>query len=188
MSLAPGAVTSATVSVAQVTAKKRPRRGRSMFLLRRLGFYLAAAWAAITLNFVIPRLMPGDPSAAIIDQLERVSGQALPPATLQSIQGLFGNPQENLFEQYGAYLVQLSRFDLGVSIVNFPVPVADLVAAGLPWTLLLVGTTTIAAFLLGTALGVAAGWRAGSRFDSIVTPLTTFLSSVPYFWIALLAV
>lgn len=188
MSLAPGAVTSATVSVAQVTAKKRPRRGRSLFLLRRLGFYLAAAWAAITLNFVIPRLMPGDPSAAIIDQLERVSGQALPPATLQSIQGLFGNPQENLFEQYVAYLGQLSRFDLGVSIVNFPVPVADLVATGLPWTLLLVGTTTIAAFLLGTALGVAAGWRAGSRFDSIVTPLTTFLSSVPYFWIALLAV
>ena len=180
---APAAAASGPLEV----TRRRKGRARGKFLVRRLGFYVVAAWSAITLNFVIPRLMPGDPSAAIIDQLERVSGQALPPATLVSIQGLFGNPDDSLFEQYIAYLGQLARFDLGVSIVNFPVPVADLVATGLPWPLLLVGTTTVVAFILGTALGVAAGWRAGTRFDAIVTPLTTFLSSVPYFWVALLA-
>ncbi|MBB2976613.1 peptide/nickel transport system permease protein [Microbacterium endophyticum] len=192
MTITPQHEASATVNIAVAEARGRTRkkggRGRRNFLFKRLGFYLAAAWAAITLNFVIPRLMPGDPSAAIIDQLERVSGQALAPSTLVSIQGLFGDPDQNLFEQYIVYLGQLARFDLGVSIVNFPVPVASLVATGLPWTLMLVGVTTVAAFVIGTSLGVATGWRAGSRFDSIVTPLTTFLSSVPYFWVALLAV
>lgn len=189
MTTTTGAAASAVAASGPLEVARRRMKGRKRgrFLLRRLGFYLVAAWSAITLNFVIPRLMPGDPSAAIIDQLERVSGQSLPPATLVSIQGLFGDPDDNLVEQYLTYLGQLARFDLGVSIVNFPVPVADLVAAGLPWTLLLVGTTTVVAFILGTALGVAAGWRAGTRFDAIVTPLTTFLSSVPYFWVALLA-
>ncbi|MEO3802984.1 ABC transporter permease [Nonomuraea sp. B1E8] len=157
------------------------------FLARRLGFYAAAVWSAVTLNFLIPRLMPGDPSLAIIEELERVSGQSLPPRTLESIQRLFGDPSANLGSQYLDYLAQLARLDLGVSIRNFPIPVSDLVWQGLPWTLLLVGGTTVVAFLVGTGLGVIAGWRAGGRFDSIVSPLTTFVSSVPYFWVALLA-
>ncbi|MEO3789476.1 ABC transporter permease [Nonomuraea sp. B10E15] len=157
------------------------------FLAGRLGFYAAAVWSAVTLNFLIPRLMPGDPSLAIIEELERVSGQSLPPRTLESIQRLFGDPSANLGSQYLDYLGQLARLDLGVSIRNFPTPVSDLVWQGLPWTLLLVGSTTVVAFLAGTGLGVIAGWRAGGRFDSIVSPLTTFVSSVPYFWVALLA-
>ncbi|MFF4623169.1 ABC transporter permease [Nonomuraea jabiensis] len=156
------------------------------FLARRLGFYAAAVWSAVTLNFLIPRLMPGNPSLAIIEELERVSGQSLPPRTLESIQRLFGDPSANLGAQYLEYLGQLARLDLGVSIRNFPTPVSDLVWQGLPWTLLLVGSTTVVAFLIGTGLGVVAGWRAGGRFDSVVTPLTTFVSSVPYFWVALL--
>lgn len=154
--------------------------------LRRLGFYLAAIWSAVTMNFLIPRLMPGDPSTAIIEQLERVSGQQLPPRTAESIQSLFGDPAANLGSQYLAYLGQLTRLDLGVSIRNFPTPVSELVWQGLPWTLALVGATTVLAFLLGTGLGVVAGWRAGGRFDAVISPLTTFVSSVPYFWVALL--
>jgi peptide/nickel transport system permease protein len=156
------------------------------FLAKRLGFYAAAVWSAVTLNFLIPRLMPGDPSLAIIEELERVSGQSLPPRTLESIQRLFGDPSANLGAQYLEYLAQLTRLDLGVSIRNFPTPVSDLVWQGLPWTLLLVGSTTVLAFLIGTGLGVIAGWRAGGRFDSVVSPLTMFVSSVPYFWVALL--
>lgn len=167
--------------------KTRTARRRWGFLGRRLAFYLAAAWSAITLNFLIPRLMPGDPSLAVIEQLERVSGQQVAPETLVSIQGLFGDPRENIFQQYLDYLGRLAHFDLGISISRFPTPVAELVGQGLPWTLGLVGVTTVTAFLLGTILGVIAGWRAGSRFDAVISPLTTFISSVPYFWIALLA-
>ncbi|SDU60340.1 ABC transporter permease [Jiangella alkaliphila] len=182
------ATTTAPAATPAGPAAKPPRaRRRWGFLARRLGFYAVAAAAAIVLNFLLPRLMPGDPSSAIVEELERVSGQQVPPETLQSIRAIFGDPSQNLGEQFAGYLGQLARFDLGVSIVNFPVPVGDLVWQALPWTLLLVGVTTVAAFLLGTGLGVLAGWKAGSRFDAVVTPLTTFLSSVPYFWVALLA-
>ncbi|WP_235857181.1 ABC transporter permease [Occultella glacieicola] len=178
-------VTDVSAPAAPTTRLRVPSRWA--FLARRLGFYLTAAWAAITLNFLLPRLMPGDPSVAIVDQLQRVSGRQLPPETLVSIQTLFGDPDANLAEQYLAYLGQLARFDLGISISRFPTPVADLVASGLPWTLMLVGTTTVLAFVIGTGLGVLTGWKAGGRFDAIVTPASTFISSVPYFWVALIA-
>ena len=122
---------------------------RWAFLVRRLGFYLAAAAAAIGLNFLLPRLMPGDPSSAIVEELERVSGQQVPAEKLMSIRAIFGNPSDNLAHQFADYLRQLSHGDLGVSVVNFPAPVADLVWQALPWTLLLVGTTTITAFAIG---------------------------------------
>ncbi len=137
----------ATMTVTTATAKAPRARRRWGFLARRLGFYAVAAAAAIVLNFLLPRLMPGDPSSAIVEELERVSGQQVPPETLQSIRAIFGDPSQNLGEQFAGYLGQLARFDLGVSIVNFPVPVGDLVWQALPWTLLLVGMTTVAAFL-----------------------------------------
>ncbi|MFF2846572.1 ABC transporter permease [Streptomyces sp. NPDC058001] len=164
-----------------------PVARRWRFVVRRLGFYLVALWSAITLNFFLPRLMPGDPSAAIVDKLQRVSGQQLGPEALRSVQNIFGEPSANLGRQYLDYLAQLARFDLGISVSNFPMPVSELVRQGLPWTLLLVGSTTVLAFLLGTGLGALAGWRAGSRFDTVISPLVTFVSAVPYFWTALIA-
>jgi peptide/nickel transport system permease protein len=170
---------------AATTAVKAPRRWR--FLGRRLGFYLVALWSAVTLNFLLPRLMPGNAALGIIERLERVSGQQVSPSAVESIQRLFGDPDANLFQQYVAYLGQVVRLDFGVSVQSFPTPVTDLLAQSLPWTVGLVGATTVLAFLLGTGLGVLAGWRAGGRFDAIVSPLTTFVSSVPYFWVALLS-
>lgn len=156
------------------------------FLLRRLGFYLAATWSAITLNFFLPRMMPGDPSAAIVEKLQTVSGQQMAPSAMESIQKVFGNPNAGIGRQYLDYLSQLAHLDLGVSISNYPTPVTSLLRQGLPWTMLLVGVTTVIAFVLGTGIGAMAGWKAGSRFDTIVSPLTTFVSAVPYFWMALI--
>ncbi|MFC5799941.1 ABC transporter permease [Streptomyces formicae] len=140
------------------------------------------------MNFLIPRLMPGDPASAIVQQLEQQSGGTVAPETLRSLHDLFGNPNANLLQQYADYLGSLARFDFGISISRFPVPVGQLLADGLPWTLLLVGSTTVLAFLIGTGLGIVAGWKPGSRLDSFLGPLSTFLGAVPYFWIALVAV
>lgn len=174
---------------AATTAARSPARARRRwgFLARRFGFYLAAAWSAITLNFFLPRLMPGNASGAIIVKLESVSGQQMSADQVEAIQKIFGNPHANLFSQYVAYLGQLAHLNLGVSISNYPTPVSDLLWQGLPWTLMLVGVTTVLAFIIGTGLGALAGWKAGSRFDTIVSPLTTFISAIPYFWTALLA-
>ncbi|MEU0804309.1 ABC transporter permease [Streptomyces sp. NPDC005970] len=174
-----------TVAAPAARRARTPRRWG--FLVRRLGFYLAAAWSAITLNFFLPRLMPGNPSSAIVEKLQRVSGQQLSASAAESIHKVFGNPDANLGRQYIDYLGQLAHFDLGISVSNFPVPVSDLLWQGLPWTLLLVGATTVIAFVLGTGIGAVAGWKAGSRFDAVVSPLTTFVSAIPYFWMALIA-
>ncbi|HEU5470453.1 MAG TPA: ABC transporter permease [Actinophytocola sp.] len=154
------------------------------FVLRRLGFYLFTAWAAITLNFLIPRLMPGDPVQSLIS---RAQGQ-LDTDAIQSLYILFGlDKEQSLLEQYTGYWGQLLRGDLGLSFTFFPTPVSEVISDSLPWTLALVGFTTVTAFLLGTGLGVLAGWRRGSWTDALL-PVTTFLSSIPYFWLGLIAI
>lgn len=173
-----------------VTGTRRKGRvragGSGIFLLRRIGFYLVAAWSAITLNFMIPRLMPGSPADAVIASLQQ-KGAQLTPEMIASIQKIFGQPDANLLRQYGDYLVQLAHFDLGVSTGSYPTPVSELIGQALPWTLLLVGTTTVLAFVIGTGIGVICGWRSGSRLDSVLSPLSTFMAAVPYFWVALFA-
>ncbi|MER7503979.1 ABC transporter permease [Nonomuraea pusilla] len=160
---------------------------RTRFLVRRVGFYAATLWSAITLNFLVPRLMPGDPASVIVRQLQKQSGQSVPPESVEAIRKLLGNPRTNILQQYADYLSSLAHGDFGLSVSRFPTPVSELLAAGLPWTLLLVGSTTVLAFLLGTALGIASGWRPGSKLDAFLSPLSTFLTAVPYFWVALVA-
>jgi peptide/nickel transport system permease protein len=154
------------------------------FLLQRIAFYLFTAWAAITLNFFIPRMIPGDPVSSLISRYQgRLSTDAI-----QSLYVLFGlDKNQSLWEQYLDYWKQLFHADLGLSFTFFPAPVSEVIGNSLPWTLGLVGITTIISFLLGTALGVVAGWRRGSWIDGLL-PATTFLSSIPYFWLGLVAI
>ncbi|WP_174534146.1 ABC transporter permease [Micromonospora chalcea] len=154
------------------------------FLLQRVAFYLFTAWAAITLNFFIPRMVPGDPVQSLISRNQgRISADAI--ASLRVLFGL--DSDSSLWEQYVAYWGQLLRGDLGLSFTFFPAPVSEVIGSSLPWTVGLVGVTTIVSFLLGTALGVGAGWRRGSWIDGLL-PATTFLSSIPYFWLGLVAI
>jgi peptide/nickel transport system permease protein len=154
------------------------------YLLQRLAFYLFTAWAAITINFFIPRLIPGDPVMSLI---ARSQGQMSTKA-IESLYVLFGlNKNESMFEQYLHYWRQLAHGDLGLSFTFFPTPVSEVISQSLPWTVALVGVTTLVSFLLGTSLGVFAGWRRGSWVDAVI-PATTFLSSIPYFWLGLIAI
>jgi peptide/nickel transport system permease protein len=155
------------------------------YLLRKLGFYLVAAWLAVSLNFLLPRLIPGDPVQALIGRMSQ-TGSVAPgeAATLRSLLGLQGG---NLAQQYWAYLKQLAHLDFGTSITYFPVPVTTVIGQELWWTLILVGVALTISVLLGLALGAVAGWRRGSWLDSTV-PVTMFFSAMPYFWIALLLV
>jgi peptide/nickel transport system permease protein len=154
------------------------------FLLQRIAFYLFTAWAAITLNFFIPRMIPGDPVSSLISRYQgRLSTDAI-----QSLYVLFGlDKNQSLWGQYVDYWKQLFNGDLGLSFTFFPAPVSEVIGNSLPWTVALVGITTIISFLLGTALGVGAGWRRGSWVDGLL-PATTFLSSIPYFWLGLVAI
>ncbi|HLX39140.1 MAG TPA: ABC transporter permease [Ktedonobacteraceae bacterium] len=152
-------------------------------LLRRVGFYLAALWAAVTFNFIIPRLMPGDPAEAYIAKLQT---QQVTREQINAIRELFGvNPSIPLWRQYLDYLNSLLHGNLGIATSQFPSPVIDILRQSLPWTIGLVGAAVILSFLIGTLVGMIIAWKRGSWYDTMVPPLLTFLSAVPYFWMAL---
>ena len=154
------------------------------YFLQRIAFYLFTAWAAVTLNFFVPRLVPGDPVQSLITKYQ---GQ-LSTKSIQSLYVLFGlDKHQSLWQQYLDYWKQIFHGDLGLSFTFFPAPVSQVIGQALPWTLLLVGITTVISFLLGTGLGVVAGWRRGSWADGLL-PVTTFFSSVPYFWLGIIAI
>jgi len=153
------------------------------FYLQKIGFYVAALWAALTLNFVLPRLMPGDPVDIMLSKLSARGPVA--PETRRSIELMLGvDSDESIFSQYASYLGNVFRGDLGVSVTYFPQTVTDTIAATLPWTIALMGIATIIAFVLGIVLGMLAGWKRGSWLDNLI-PVTTMFQSVPYFWLAL---
>jgi peptide/nickel transport system permease protein len=155
------------------------------FLTRRLAFYLITAWAAVTLNFIIPRLMPGNPAEVLV---ARFQGR-LSPAALLSLTALFGlRTHASLVTQYLDYWRQLLHGDLGISFSYFPEPVSHVIATSMPWTAVLIGVSTIVSFVLGTMAGVVIGWRRGSKLDTLLPTLTTFLASVPYFWLGIITV
>lgn len=153
------------------------------YLLRKFLFLLLTLWAAVTLNFVLPRLVPGDPIGAM---LAKYQGK-LDPSAVDALTVAYGlNDQGSLLTQYVTYLGNMLRGDFGRSIGQFPTPVVDIVAQAAPWTIGLVGICTVLAFLLGSALGLYSAWRRGGRVADALPPIALFLNSMPYFWFALL--
>jgi peptide/nickel transport system permease protein len=153
------------------------------FVLRRAGFFLLTLWAAVTLNFFLPRLMPGNPAIAMMGKFRgRISGQAL--VNLETIFGV--NTHESLLAQYWHYLGDMATGNFGTSLFYFPSPVGQVVRTAIPWTLGLVGVTVILAFVLGTGVGIVGGWRRGGIIDSIAPPLLVICSAIPYFWVGMM--
>ncbi len=157
------------------------------YYLRRVAFFVVTLWAAVTVNFVIPRLQPGDPAQTIVSQLTG-GHAAVDPAQVRAISLMLGLKHESLPHQYADYLGQLLHGDLGISYSYFPYSVSHMILQALPWTLVLVGVTQILGFAVGTVLGAFAAWRRNGRLDSVVTLGSQFLATLPYFWIALLLI
>lgn len=153
------------------------------FLLRRLAFYVAAFLAAATVNFFLPRVMPGDP----IEIMFASAGSQLSMENLNALKLTFGFIDAPLWEQYLKYLQSVFTGDLGVSIKYFPLPVTELLARALVWTVGLVGSATIVSFTLGSLLGALAAWKRGGLFDTVVSMVSIFASSVPAVVISLTA-
>lgn len=156
------------------------------FVLRRLGFFVLTLWAALTVNFFIPRLMPGNPLQA----LQARSRTRLSPEALQQMLTAFGyQPKQSIVSQYFEYLGHMFTGRWGVSIgSNLGEPVGKIVSSALPWTLGLVGVATILAFIIGSLVGILAGWKRGGALDSILPSVFVVTSALPYFWVGLLLI
>ena len=156
------------------------------FVFRRLGFFVLTLWVALTLNFVLPRLMPGNPALAIIGKFRG----GISPQAVKVLEAQFGvGAHQNLVTQYFSYLGNVATFKFGISLTTQPgASVGRIVLDAIPWTLGLVGVTTVLAFVLGTGIGIVAGWRRGGRLDSVMPPVFVILTVVPYFWIGLMLI
>jgi peptide/nickel transport system permease protein len=156
------------------------------YALRRLGFFVLTLWAALTLNFLLPRLMPGNPALAMMTKFHSAGAN---PQTLRALETLFGvNNQQGLIAQYFGYLHQMLTGNFGTSLSQFPASVTSVIGSAIWWTLGLVGVTTVLAFVLGTGLGIVSAWRRGGKLDSVLPPVFVITSAIPYFWVAMVLV
>ena len=155
-----------------------------LFLARRLCFYLIAAFAALTLNFIIPRLMPGDPASIIF---ARFKGK-LKPEAIDAMRQSFGLTDDPMLVQYFSYLKGILQGNLGTSIAYFPEPVSAIIGSGLYWTLFLAGSSLIISFTIGTVLGIIIAWNRTGKMDTILPPVIAFFGAFPYFWLAMVLV
>jgi peptide/nickel transport system permease protein len=103
------------------------------------------------------------------------------------MRALFGQSDKSLWQQYLDYWHNVFTGDFGLSYAYYPATVSDVLQTSMWWTLVLITLCTVIAFVVGTGLGVLAGWKRGTWLDSLV-PVTTFISSIPYFWFAIIVV
>jgi peptide/nickel transport system permease protein len=153
------------------------------FIIRRLLFYVVAAWVALTVNFFIPRAMPGNAVQSVMAKFPN-----LQPSAYKALEALLGvGHPGSIWSQYVSYLNDIFHFNFGTDVSQYPAQVSTLLAQTLPWTIILVGTATVIAFVVGTALGIVAGWRHGGALDRVL-PALMFLQAIPYFFFALILV
>ena len=145
----------------------------------RLAGYLVVLWLGATANFLLPRLLPGDPVEFLIG--EEASRLTAPQRT--AVLAQFGLDQP-LSRQYLRYLSSIARLDLGAS-VSRGAPVLGLVAERLPWTLLLVGSAIVLSFVLGFALACWFHWVRSSRTSSALMSTVLLFGSLPSFWVGM---
>jgi peptide/nickel transport system permease protein len=150
---------------------------------RRLGFYLAAAVVAISLDFFIPRLVPGNPALVALGSMRG----NVTPDMYHALELQFGGGGGGLVSQYLHYWGNLLHGNLGVSVALGNVPVSTVIRQHIFWTMILVGLATVISFVIGTAIGTIAAWKRGSWVESLL-PAATFLQAMPYFFMATLLV
>jgi len=157
------------------------------WLLRRVVFYVFAIWVAVTLNFLLPRLMPGEPVGGLLARLSPAQ-IAANPGIIDTYRQMLGGGDEPLIEAYPKYLKQVVTLDFGVSTSNYPSSVSEVVGRTLPYSIVLVGVAFMFAFVLGITVGMFAAWKRGGVTDNVFVPMLMSLGAFPAFFTALVLV
>lgn len=156
------------------------------YLVRRLAVFVLVVWIAATINFIIPRLAPGDPIGAMLTRMAQqgasVAGSAEIIARYRAEFGL----DEPLAVQYLKYLAAVARLDLGISLANFPASVGEVIGRALPWTVGLLATATVLSFVVGNLLGALLAWPGAPRWTALVAGPMLLFAAVPYYLLAIL--
>lgn len=159
------------------------------YALRRFGLFVVIVFIALTLNFLLPRALPGDPVQRIFDSLMGFSGTFTGETDelINSYNAKYGL-DKSLPEQYLNYLWDLARFDLGRSITHFPASVTSIVWAALPWTIVLLLTSSLISFFLGTILGALIPWSGTPKSITGSVPVLMVLAALPPFLLGIVLI
>ncbi|WP_336789538.1 ABC transporter permease [Paenibacillus sp. MMO-177] len=153
------------------------------YVVRRVAFAFATLLAAIILNFILPRLIGGDPAEMIASQTALGSAEVADELRKQ-----FGLDNPSLVHQFSNYIVQLLHGNLGISYFNYPVPVKEVIWNALPWTVGIVLIATLLSYFIGWLIAVKGALKPGSWFDQTALGVSFFINSVPYFWVGILLI
>ncbi|ACY50747.1 ABC transporter permease [Vibrio diabolicus] len=153
------------------------------YFLRRLSFYLVALLVAATLNFIIPRAMPGDP----VTMMFANASVQVTPERIAAMKELLGFVDGPIYIQYFSYIKNILSWELGTSIQFYPLSVNSLLGSAFGWSLFLAGTAVVLSFSIASVLGIFAAWKRGSKYDAFVTPGTLIIQAIPQMVIAMLA-
>ena len=156
-------------------------RSRAVYLARKAAYAFITVIVVIIFNFVLFRVMPGDPARILIPR-----GHNVPLSLIERMREFYGLDKP-LLTQLSTYIVQTLQLNLGYSFY-YKTPVSDVIAAWLPNTLLLVGISEVIAILLGFSTGAIAGWRRGKRFDLFATGFGLTTWSMPTFWLGIVLI
>ncbi|GEO28119.1 peptide ABC transporter permease [Alicyclobacillus acidoterrestris] len=152
------------------------------YVVNRLIFFVVSVWAAVTINFILPRMMPGDPAQAMFAKFSN----NLTPQAMHALELQFGFSNQPIFMQYVTYLKGLLTGNWGLSFTYYPTPTTTVIGQSLPWTLGLVGITTLISVFAGTGLGILIAWRRGKVLDTTLPIASLFVQAAPYMWTGLI--
>jgi len=160
-------------------------KGYRKYFLNKLGWFLITLVCAFILNFILPRLMPGDPVAAIVARYAQgVSNATGVQAIYRQYTELFGT-NKPMLEQFFIYVRNAARGEFGFSFSQYPRTVADVIRASIVWTVALQLPAILVGWLIGNALGALAAYLKGG-FDKVLMPVSIFVSNLPPFGMAVI--
>jgi len=160
-------------------------KGYRKYFFNKLLWFGVTFFFAFILNFILPRLMPGDPVAAIVSRLAQgMSNTTGVQAIYQQYAELFGT-NKPMLEQFFIYVKNVAQGNFGFSFSQYPRTVADVIGSSVGWTLALQFPAIIVGWLIGNTLGALAAYLKGG-FDKVLMPISLFVSNLPAFGMAVI--
>ncbi|MBI1881686.1 MAG: ABC transporter permease [Chloroflexi bacterium] len=160
-------------------------KGYRKYFLNKFGWFFITFIVAFVLNFTLPRLMPGDPVAAIVArQAQGMSNATGVQKIYEQYTELFGT-NKPILEQFFIYVKNVAQGDFGYSFSQYPRTVADVLKSSLWWTIALQFPAIIVGWLIGNMLGALAAYLRGG-FDKVLLPMSIFISGLPAFGMAVI--
>ena len=160
-------------------------KGYRKYFLNKMLWFVVTLVSAFILNFILPRLMPGDPVAAIVSRLAQgMSNSTGVQAIYEQYTELFGT-NKPMLEQFFIYVKNVVRGDFGFSFSQYPRPVSEVIKASIWWTIALQFPAIIVGWIIGNSLGALAAYLKGG-FDKVLMPISIFVSNLPAFGMAVI--